>query len=66
MRLREFLQGCDPILRQIEASSRATGWIPFLDVEEDARAGSVYRIGRVINDQATAETCYRSHVLRAN
>jgi len=36
MLIREFLQGSDTIFRQIETSSRATGWILLLDMDEDA------------------------------
>jgi hypothetical protein len=35
MLFREFLQGCNPVFRQIEASSGAAGWILLLDVDED-------------------------------
>jgi len=30
MLFREFLHGCNPVFRQIEASSGATGWILLL------------------------------------
>ena len=36
MLIREFLQGSDPIFRQIEASGRSAGWVLLLDVNEDA------------------------------
>src|SRR6266436_1842514 len=66
MLIREFLQVRDPILRQSKASSRTAGWVLVPDVNEDARARSVCRVGRVINDQPTAIERYRTHVFRAN